>query len=90
MKILFNLSALLLAFVMVGTIACNKDDDAVPTDLSKFYRLKSYEVGVVPAERTVQVLFQVTDYLGGIFLGKFSFLGQIETEAELGWAKDTK
>lgn len=90
MKIFFNLSALLLAFILVGASACNKDDDAVPADLSKFYRLKSYEVGVVPENRTVQVLFQVTDFhhKGVSTLEEFDFMvtennGNIDSEADL-------
>lgn len=50
-------------FIAIAAIAgCKKDNDVSPADLSKFYRLKSFEVGVVPEQRMVQVLFQVTDY----------------------------
>lgn len=79
-------SLLLLFFVAAS---CKKDDPT-PSDLSKFYRLKSFEVGVIPEQRTVQVLFQVTDYDGkGVSsLKKEDFLvtenkGKIDSEADL-------
>lgn len=80
----------MLAFIFVFAVGCNKDDDALPTDLSQFYRLNSYEIGVVPEGRTVQVLFQVTDFYekGVSALGQDDFIvtengGSIDSEAEL-------
>lgn len=52
----------LFATLLFVAFSCNKDDDFLPSDLSQFFRLKSFEVGVEPQSRTVQVLFQVTDY----------------------------
>lgn len=77
-------------FLFIAVVGCNKDDDATPSDLSKFYRMKPYELGVIPEQRTVQVLFQVTDYYGkGVSaLKKEDFIvtendGKIDSEADL-------
>lgn len=91
MKTFLNTSTLLLlAFVFVVAPGCNKDDDATPSDPSMYFILNSYEVGVVPESRTVQVLFQVTDFEGkGVTaLNKGDFIvtengGNIDSEADL-------
>ncbi len=79
-----------LPLLLTAAIGCNKDDDALPSDLSKFYRMKRFEVGVVPEQRMVQVLFQVTDYYGkGVStLTEDDFIvtenkGKIDSEADL-------
>ncbi len=79
-----------LALFLLVAVGCNKDDDFLPSDLSKFYRLHSYEVGVLPESRTVQVLFQVTDYhdKGVASLTQDDFIvtendGNIDSEADL-------
>lgn len=70
--------------------SCKKDNDLSPTRLDSFYRLQSFEVGVVPEQRTVQVLFQVTDYYhkGVSTLQAEDFIvsennGRIDTEANI-------
>ena len=80
----------LVALFLLAAVGCNKDDDYLPSDLSSFYRLNSFEVGVVPATRTVQVLFQVKDYYGkGVTsLTEADFMvtennGNIDSEADL-------
>jgi uncharacterized protein YegL len=89
MKTLFHFSRLLFACLLLTSIGCKKDNDH-PTDLSQYYRLQSYEVGVVPQSRTVQVLFQVTDFKhkGVSTLTEDDFLvsendGRVDTEAEI-------
>ncbi len=79
-----------LLLLLTAAIGCNKDDDATPTDISKFYRMKQFEVGVLPKQRMVQVLFQVTDYDGkGVSsLTEADFTvtenkGNIDSEADL-------
>ncbi|MEO1262094.1 MAG: VWA domain-containing protein [Bacteroidota bacterium] len=62
MKAFSTIPSLLIALFLLVAVGCNKDDDFLPSDLSSFYRLSSFEVGVVPETRTVQVLFQVKDY----------------------------
>jgi hypothetical protein len=83
-------SSLALTFFLLASIGCNKDDDFLPSDLSNFYRLSSFEVGVVPESRTVQVLFQVKDYYdkGVSSLMEDDFIvtennGKIDSEADL-------
>lgn len=90
MKTFLNTSTLLLTIVFFTAIGCNKDDDATPVDPSKYFILNSYEVGSIPENRMVQVLFQVTDFEGkGISsLTQHDFIvtengGQIDSEAEL-------
>ncbi len=91
MQLISNISKLLFLLLFVSAAAsCNKDDDSAPLDLTKFYRLKSFEVGVVPEDRQVQVLFQVTDYnKKGVadFLAENFIVsenkGRIDTEAEI-------
>lgn len=85
---IFAKSCLLL--LAIFALGCNKDDDAAPADLTHFYRLKTFEVGVVPENRQVQVLFQVTDYFhkGVPSLLEENFLvsenqGNIDSEADL-------
>ncbi|MBI1228260.1 MAG: VWA domain-containing protein [Bacteroidetes bacterium] len=80
----------LFIFLLVTAIGCKKDDHGQPSDLSKYYRMMPFEVGVIPEQRTVQVLFQVTDYYGkGISsLRAEDFVvtenkGKIDTEADL-------
>lgn len=79
-----------LLFLVSFSFGCNKDDDASPADINKFYRMKSFEVGVIPEMRTVQVLFQVTNYDGkGVAsLTENDFIvtenkGKIDSEADL-------
>ncbi len=79
-----------LLLILTAAVGCNKDDDALPADLSKFFRLKTFEVGVVPEQRMVQVLFQVTDYYGkgvsSLQEGDFFVTenkGKIDSEADL-------
>lgn len=69
--------------------ACKKDKGPTPT-LDNFYRLKTYEVGVIPKDRMVQVLFQVTDYYrkGVTDLRAEDFIvsengGRIDSEAQI-------
>ncbi|MCF8245433.1 MAG: VWA domain-containing protein [Saprospiraceae bacterium] len=90
MKPFSTFAKLALLFLFTVSIGCQKDDDTLPSDLSKFYRLKTFEVGVVPAQRTVQVLFQVSDYDGkGVSsLTEDDFIvtennGKIDSEADL-------
>lgn len=52
----------LLAVLLVFSLGCKKEKDLGSVDLSRFYRLKTFEIGVVPQSRTVQVLFQATDF----------------------------
>lgn len=75
-------------FVVVS--GCKKDKGLTPVDLSNYFRLKSFEVGVIPQARTVQVLFQVTDYYhkGVASLMADDFIvsendGRIDTEADI-------
>ncbi len=84
---LLGISFLLSIAVISG---CKKDNDFDPADLSRYYRLKSYEVAVVPEQRMVQVLFQVTDYYkkGVADLKKEDFIvsenkGNLDSEADL-------
>jgi uncharacterized protein YegL len=86
-KMLFKIATLLLLLVISS---CEKDKSSNPTSETKFYRLKSYEIGVVPKQRTVQILFQVTDYLkkGVTNLTAADFEvsennGRIDTEAQI-------
>ncbi|MBI5916995.1 MAG: VWA domain-containing protein [Bacteroidetes bacterium] len=90
MKLFSAFAKISLVVLLAAVAGCKKDDDAVPSDLSKFYRLKSFEVGVVPDQRTVQVLFQVTDYYGkgvaSLLEGDFFVTendGKIDSEADL-------
>lgn len=90
MKSLSAFAKLALLLLLTAAIGCNKDDDALPSDLSKFYRMKRFEVGVIPEQRMVQVLFQVTDYYGkGVStLTEDDFIvtenkGKIDSEADL-------
>ena len=90
MKAFSTASHLLIAFFLLVAIGCNKDDDFLPADLSSFYRLESFEVGVIPKSRTVQVLFQVKDYdlKGNADLTEEDFIvteneGNIDSEADL-------
>jgi uncharacterized protein YegL len=83
-----KIAALLL--LLAAAAGCNKDDDATPSDPSKFYRMKQFEIGTVPNDRLVQVLFQVTDYYGkGVSsLQEADFIvtendGKIDSEADL-------
>ncbi len=89
MKSLFTFVKISMLFVLVAAVSCKKED-VVPIDFSKFYRLKSFEVGVVPEQRMVQVLFQVTGYDGkGVSsLKEGDFIvtengGKIDSEADL-------
>lgn len=90
MKSFSAFAKLALLLLLTASVGCNKDDDALPSDLSKFYRMKRFEVGVVPEQRMVQVLFQVTDYYGkGVStLTEDDFIvsenkGKIDSEADL-------
>lgn len=90
MKSISTFAKIALLLLLTAAIGCNKDDEGIPADLTKFYRMKTFEVGVVPAERMVQVLFQVTDYDGkGVSsLQKADFIvtenkGKIDSEADL-------
>ncbi len=90
MKSISTLVKFAVLFLFIAAAGCKKDDDSLPTDLTKFYRMKTFEVGVVPDERMVQVLFQVTDYDGkGVSsLKKEDFIvtennGSIDSEADL-------
>ncbi|MBK8563001.1 MAG: VWA domain-containing protein [Saprospiraceae bacterium] len=90
MKSISTLAKFAVLFLFIAAAGCKKDDDSLPTDLTKFYRMKTFEVGVVPKERMVQVLFQVTDYDGkGVSsLKKEDFIvtenkGSIDSEADL-------
>lgn len=89
MKIISSVLKISLTFILIAVFGCKKED-VVPVDFSKFYRLKTYEVGVVPEQRTVQVLFQVTDYYkkGVSSLTESDFIvtengGKIDSEADL-------
>ena len=90
MKSISTFAKFALLLLLTAAIGCNKDDEGIPADLTKFYRMKTFEVGVVPSERMVQVLFQVTDYDGkGVSsLQKADFIvtenkGKIDSEADL-------
>ncbi|MCU0345620.1 MAG: VWA domain-containing protein [Saprospiraceae bacterium] len=90
MKSISTFSRFAMLLLLVAAFGCNKDDDALPADLTKFYRMKTFEVGVVPSERMVQVLFQVTNYEGkGVSsLQEADFIvtenkGKIDSEADL-------
>ena len=90
MKSIFTIFKISLVFVLVVVVGCKKEEDLGPADLSNFYRLKSFEVGVVPEQRMVQVLFQVTDYYkkGVPDLAKEDFIvtenkGKLDSEADL-------
>ena len=90
MKAFSAIPHLLIALFVFAAVGCNKDDDFLPSDLSSFYRLSSFEVGVVPESRTVQVLFQVKDYdeKGVSTLSEDDFIvtennGNIDSEADL-------
>lgn len=90
MKPFSTILKLSLLLLVAAAASCNKDDDAAPADLSNFYRLKTFEVGVVPENRQVQVLFQVTDYYhkGISSLVEDNFFvtenkGKIDSEADL-------
>jgi uncharacterized protein YegL len=90
MKSFSILAKTALLLLLVATVGCHKDNDGLPSDLSKFYRMKSFEVGVIPEQRTVQVLFQVTDYDGkgvsSLKAENFSVTendGKIDSEADL-------
>ncbi len=70
--------------------ACKKDKNTTPNTIDNFYRLKSFEVGVIPKDRMVQVLFQVTDYYrkGVTDLRAEDFIvsengGRIDSEAQI-------
>ncbi len=96
MKAISISTQLLIALFLIAAVGCNKDDDFLPSDLSDFYRLKSYEVGVLPESRTVQVLFQATDYYekGISTLTEDDFIvtennGNIDSEADLRVGKST-
>lgn len=89
MKSTFHLASIFLVFSLVAAVGCKKDNNPA-SDLGKFYRLKTFEVGVVPESRTVKVLFQVTDYYhkGVTTLTKDNFIvsennGFIDSEADL-------
>lgn len=76
--------------VLVATVGCKKDDDFAPFDYSDFYRMKNLDVDVVPQNRMVQVLFQVTDYFhkGVTTLKQEDFIvtengGKLDSEADL-------
>lgn len=90
MKTVYNLSKIFMVLLLVASVGCNKDDDALPSDLTKFYRLSSFEVGVEPEDRTVQMLFQVRDYyhkgVAGLTADDFIVTendGAIDSEADL-------
>lgn len=90
MKHLVSFSALVVLLFTLALASCKKDNDVSPANLDNFYRLKSFEVGVVPEQRTVQVLFQVTDYYqkGVSTLVADDFIvsendGRIDTEANI-------
>ncbi len=90
MNTITNTSFWSLLLLLLVSVSCNKDDDFLPSDLSNFYRLNSFEVGVVPESRTVQVLFQVKDYYekGVSSLTESDFIvtennGNIDSEADL-------
>ena len=90
MKPISTFAKFALLLLLTAAIGCNKDDDALPADLSKFFRMKTFEVGVIPEQRMVQVLFQVTDYDGkGVSsLKEEDFIvtenkGKIDSEADL-------
>ena len=96
MKSISSSIYLLVSLFLLAAVGCNKDDDFLPSDLSKFYRLNSFEVGVVPATRTVQVLFQVRDYhnKGVTSLMEDDFVvtennGKIDSEADLRVGRST-
>ncbi len=76
--------------LLVAAFGCKKDDNSPPEDLSQYYRMKRFEVGVVPEQRMVQVLFQVTDFndKGVSSLEAKDFIvtenkGKIDSEADL-------
>lgn len=90
MKQFVSFSVLVVLLFTVALSSCKKDQDVAPANLDNFYRLKSFEVGVVPEQRTVQVLFQVTDYYrkGVSTLLADDFIvsennGRIDTEADI-------
>ncbi|MEZ4963070.1 MAG: VWA domain-containing protein [Saprospiraceae bacterium] len=90
MKTVSTLSQICLVFLLIAAAGCKKDNDYGPSDFSKFFRLHSFEVGVVPESRTVQVLFQVTDLdkKGVSKLATSDFIvkeneGEIDSEADL-------
>jgi hypothetical protein len=90
MKFLFASAKSCLLLGLFTLAACNKDDDATPVNLDKFYRLDAYEIGVIPEQRMVQVLFQVTDFYrkGITTLTADDFIvsendGRIDSEAEI-------
>ena len=90
MKAISTFSYFLTALLLLAAIGCNKDDDFLPSDLSNYYRMNSFEVGVVPESRTVQVLFQVKDFYekGVSTLIEDDFIvtennGNIDSEADL-------
>lgn len=90
MKAISYVTHALVGLFLLIAVGCNKDDDFLPADLSTFYRLSSFEVGVVPATRTVQVLFQAKDYYfkGVSSLTEADFVvtennGNIDSEADL-------
>ncbi len=96
MKAVSISTQLLIALFLIAAVGCKKDSDFLPSDLSNFYRLKPYEVGVLPESRTVQVLFQATDYYdkGVPTLTEADFIvtennGNIDSEADLRVGRST-
>lgn len=90
MKIVSAFSQVLIALALIVIAGCKKDDDLGSVDLTKFYRMNSFEVGVIPESRMVQVLFQVTDFdkKGVSKLTEADFIvlennGEIDSEADL-------
>lgn len=90
MKHFVSFSALFALVAGLVFVSCKKDNDLAPNTLENYYRLKSFEVGVIPEQRTVQVLFQVTDYYhkGVSTLLADDFIvsennGRIDTEADI-------
>lgn len=76
--------------------SCKKDKEFIPADTSRFFRLQALEIGVIPVQRTVQLLFQVTDFehKGVPNLGYEDFVvrennGRIDSEADLKLSRDS-
>ncbi|MEK7256240.1 MAG: VWA domain-containing protein [Bacteroidota bacterium] len=95
MKKLIHVPRFLFLLGLLALASCKKEN-VEPADLSKFYRLKSFEVGVIPEHRQVRILFQVTDYYrkGVATLTKDDFIvsenkGRIDTEADIRLSRDS-
>lgn len=97
MKMIYFVPRMFFFAVLLLLIGCGKSDDGPTiTDKENFYRLETFEVGVIPEIRNVQILFQVTDYdrNGVSHLTADDFIvrengGLIDSEATLKIDKDS-